>query len=301
LGDTALAFVIPKSKTPEVSKNLRGLKFIAVVAGMPVPRQPRELKPGYSYHITVRCNNREFRLIRDECREVLLYAIKKCQEKYGFKLYALCIMSNHVHYLLEPAQPEDLPKIMHWLNWYTAMCFNRMLNRSGHFWEKRYHSTGFPATDKRRALNTLRYIHANPKAANMQQGFFYDYSNYGTYDRLTNDGITQWHPAFLALGITLALCAEAYRQFCKKYKPQPKPEKKNLWGSKLLAKLRARGKPTKTSRGQKSLWEDWDAPAEEIRQVAEKFVLANCFDPQFAGVRFEKLTEDASAGLDCGV
>lgn len=81
--------------------------------------------------------------------------------QYGFKLYALCIISNHVHYLLEPQQPHDLPKIMHWLNWYTAMCFNRLLNRTGHFWEKRYHSTGFPNTDTRRALNTLRYIHAN--------------------------------------------------------------------------------------------------------------------------------------------
>jgi hypothetical protein len=56
----------------------------------------------------------EFRLTRLECRQVFLYAIKKAQEKYGFKLYALCIMSNHVHYLLEPKQPEDLPKIMHW-------------------------------------------------------------------------------------------------------------------------------------------------------------------------------------------
>jgi putative transposase len=91
-------------------------------------RQQRELKPGFCYHITVRCNNREFRLVRLECREVLLYAIQRCQEKYGFKLYGLCIMSNHVHYLLEPVQPDDLPKIMHWLNWYTAMCFNRMLN-----------------------------------------------------------------------------------------------------------------------------------------------------------------------------
>jgi putative transposase len=89
-------------------------------------------------------------------------------------------MSNHVHYLLEPKQPEDLPKIMHWLNWYTAMCFNRMLNRTGHFWEKRYNSTGFANTDRQRALNTLRYIHANPKAAGMQQGFFYDFSNYGS-------------------------------------------------------------------------------------------------------------------------
>ncbi|WP_302480990.1 transposase [Nostoc sp. TCL240-02] len=41
-----------------------------------------------------------------------MYAVKKVQEKYKFKLYALCIMSNHVHYLLEPKQPEDLPKII---------------------------------------------------------------------------------------------------------------------------------------------------------------------------------------------
>jgi len=137
-----------------------------------MPRQPRQLQPQYSYHVTTRCNNREFRLTRSECRQVFLYAIKKAQNKYSFKLYALCIMSNHVHYLLEPTLPGDLPKIMHWLNWYTAMCFNRMLKRTGHFWEKRYHSTGFANTDKRRALNTLRYIHANPKAAGMQQGFF---------------------------------------------------------------------------------------------------------------------------------
>ncbi|WP_072207784.1 transposase [Mastigocoleus testarum] len=74
-----------------------------------MPRSPRNLQSGYSYHVTTRCNNREFRLTRLECREVLLYAIKKAQQKYGFKLYALCIMSNHVHSLLEPAQPEDLP------------------------------------------------------------------------------------------------------------------------------------------------------------------------------------------------
>ena len=87
-----------------------------------MPRKPRELKLGYAYHITTRCNNREFKLSRRECREVFLYAIRKALDKFGFKLYGLCIMSNHVHYLLEPTQPEDLPKIMHFLNWYTAMC-----------------------------------------------------------------------------------------------------------------------------------------------------------------------------------
>ncbi|MFZ4665525.1 MAG: transposase, partial [Prochlorotrichaceae cyanobacterium] len=29
--------------------------------------------------------------------------------------------------MITPKEPEYLPKIMHWLNWYTAMCFNRML------------------------------------------------------------------------------------------------------------------------------------------------------------------------------
>ena len=86
-----------------------------------MPRKPRSLQAGYSYHVTTRCNNREFKLSKRECLEVFLYAIKKALDKHQFKLYALCIMSNHVHYLIEPAQPEDLPKIMHFLNWYTAM------------------------------------------------------------------------------------------------------------------------------------------------------------------------------------
>ncbi len=239
-----------------------------------MPRQSRDLKSGFCYHITTRCNNRDFRLTRFECKQVLLGAIKRCRDKFGFKLYALCIMSNHVHYLLEPQQPEDLPLIMHWLNWYTAMCFNRLLNRTGHFWEKRYHSTGFAITDKRRALNTLRYIHANPKAANMQQGFFYDFSNYGSYDRLTEDGITQWHPAFLALGTTLEICAAAYRKFCKKYRPKPKPERKSHWGSQKLARLRQKMKAKKVSPGQKSLWESWTLSLDEIVPVGSEEICA---------------------------
>lgn len=234
----------------------------------------------YCYHVTMRCNNREFKLVRLECREVLLYALNQCKEKYAFKLYGICIMSNHVHYLISPEVADELPKIMHWLNWYTAMCFNRMLNRTGHFWEQRYHSVGFPSSDYRRVLNTLRYIHANPKAAGMQRGFFFDFSNYGSYERLTLDGITEWHPAFMALAAGLELCAQAYRRFCERYKPAEKKEKKNRWGSKLLKKIVGRGKPKKVSPGQKSLWEEWDAPVEEIKKVAEKFVNANQFPPR---------------------
>ncbi|MEI1377654.1 hypothetical protein PQG02_11825 [Nostoc sp. UHCC 0926] len=83
-------------------------------------------------------------------------------------------------------------------------------------------------------MNTLRYIHANPKAAGMQEGFFYDFSNYGVYDRLGDDGLTTWHPAFLALGKTLNECAAKYRGFCKKYKPKAKTEKRYFWSNQFL-------------------------------------------------------------------
>ncbi|MDH3605228.1 MAG: transposase, partial [Candidatus Tectomicrobia bacterium] len=55
-------------------------------------RPVRSLQPDFTYHITMRCNNRRFNLNRKACREVLLYAIERAQSKYSFTLYALCIM-----------------------------------------------------------------------------------------------------------------------------------------------------------------------------------------------------------------
>ena len=41
--------------------------------------------------------------------------------------------------------------------------------------------------------------------------FFYDFSNYGSYDQLTDDSITQWHPAFLELGTALDESVKGFR------------------------------------------------------------------------------------------
>lgn len=240
-------------------------------------RNPRNLHSGYAYHVTTRCNNREFKLSSQACREVFLYAIKRAVNKFNFRLYALCIMSNHVHYLIEPKQPEDLPKIMHFLNWYTAMCFNRMLNRTGHFWEKRYFAEGFPARDKDRALNTLRYIHGNPRAAKMRSTFFYEFSNYGSYEKLTDDGLTQWHPAFLQLGTTLEDCARKYRGFCNRYKPKSKPMKKCHWGSRLFAgmKTEGQGRGQRGRGGGKPPTRPQVSESPEVSAVARQFIEAN--------------------------
>ncbi len=72
-------------------------------------------------------------------------------------------MSNHVHYMIRPARPADLPRLMHWLNWYSAMLLNRLLRRRGHFWERRYHAAAVPDRITAMRCGLLRYIHAQSR------------------------------------------------------------------------------------------------------------------------------------------
>lgn len=143
-------------------------------------------------------------------------------------------MANHLHLLLQPPQGRDLPRIMQWIGWYSAMALNRLTRRCGHFWEARYFSTPIDPGDTRRVLPTLRTIHANQKAAGVRKGFQDPYRNYGHYAGLAGDGLSEWHPAFLQLAPTLEGCARRYVQFCRHYRPRTKPARKSHWGSKLL-------------------------------------------------------------------
>ena len=195
-----------------------------------MPRPHRSFAAGTSYHVTMRCNNQAFDIRRPQARKVILFCLSKAQAKFDFQLSGLCVMSNRVHYLIRPARPEQMPRLMHWLNWYSAMLLNRLLHRRGHFWEQRYHAVAVPDHDTGHALRVLRYIHANPKAAGMIAGFDYAYSNYRSYVRPAEDGLTAWHPAYLRLGPTLEACARRYEYFCRRYKAEARAKKRSEWG-----------------------------------------------------------------------
>ncbi|WP_170955725.1 transposase, partial [Synechococcus sp. UW140] len=126
-------------------------------------RQPRYLPAGHSFHITLRCNSRQFLIAKGLRRDVLLAVLSKAKQKVPHRLYAVCLMANHLHLLVRPDDASQLPKLMHWFGWYSAMALNRLSGRCGHFWEARYYATAISPKDHRRVLNTLRYIHANPK------------------------------------------------------------------------------------------------------------------------------------------
>ena len=128
-------------------------------------RRLRHLPQGYSFHITLRCNSRQFLIAKGLRRDVLLALLAKAQIKVPHRLYGVCLMANHLHLLIRPDDASQLPKLMHWISWYSAMALNRLNGRCGHFWEARYYATAIAPKDYRRVLNTLRYIHANPMAS----------------------------------------------------------------------------------------------------------------------------------------
>lgn len=49
---------------------------------------------------------------RREYRELLVESLKYCQQNKGLKIYAWCLMSNHVHLMIEAAQGFVLPDIL---------------------------------------------------------------------------------------------------------------------------------------------------------------------------------------------
>ena len=247
-------------------------------------RQPRSLPSGYSFHITLRCNSRQFLIAKGLRRDVLLAVLDKAKQQVPHKLYAVCLMANHLHLLVRPDDASELPKLMHWFGWYSAMALNRLSGRCGHFWEARYYSTAIAPKDHRRVLNTLRYIHANPKAAGIRKGFYDPYSNYGHYGRLECDGISEWHPSFLQLASSLKGCSRRYARFCQYYRHKGKGGSRCHWGSRMLKRLvetnrSARSKKNRVSPGQQKLPFAFDVRLNQIpedwHQIAVRFRRTN--------------------------
>jgi REP element-mobilizing transposase RayT len=67
-----------------------------------LPRPKRYLPQEHSFHITLRCNSRQFLIAKRIRRDVLLVVLEKAKHKYPFRLYGVCLMANHIHLLLKP-------------------------------------------------------------------------------------------------------------------------------------------------------------------------------------------------------
>jgi len=164
---------------------------------------------GGVYHVIVRGNERKaiFRDNRD--RVVYLDRLADCRSRFGFFLYAYCLMGNHVHLALERG-PVPLSRIMLTLQSFYSQRFNRRHDRVGHLFQGRFKSL---LVEKDRYLFALlRYIHANPvKARLVTRPQDYPWSS----DRYFRSGAG---PDWLDLDRVLPMLAPTKRQAIARYR-----------------------------------------------------------------------------------
>lgn len=85
------------------------------------------------------------------------------QSKY--RLAAWVVMPNHAHVLCSPGIRHSLAEIMHSLKSYTANEANKMLGRTGRFWQKEYFDRYI--RNARHFAKVVAYIENNPVKARL--------------------------------------------------------------------------------------------------------------------------------------
>lgn len=141
-------------------------------------RKNRKWFPGAIYYIMARGNYRQNIFKDDEDFKVFLVLMQDAKTKYGFKLHAYCLMTNHYHLLLETEQTE-IWKIMKRINQIYAAYYNEKYRLTGHLFQGRYKSC--LVENDSYFLQTSRYIHLNPvKAKMVPRAEAYPWSSYST-------------------------------------------------------------------------------------------------------------------------
>lgn len=142
-------------------------------------RKKRVWYPGAQYHVMTRGNRRtNIFKTTDDFHEYLMILFDT-KLKYPFKLYAYCLMDNHIHLHIK-TEKVKLSRIMQQVNTMYSRYFNEEYNLVGHTFQGRYVAE-LIETDAY-MLQTNRYIHNNPvKAKIVKYPQDYKWSSYPSY------------------------------------------------------------------------------------------------------------------------
>lgn len=151
-----------------------------------MPRKKRKLSLTGIYHVVIKGTNSQ--LLFEERKDYLKYLdILEYQKSLcDYKIYAYCLMSNHVHLLIHISS-TPLEIVFRKINTTYSCWFNMKYHRSGPLQDGRYYSE--PVDDIRYFLCVLRYIHYNPSNAGLEKcpGEKYEWSSYCSYTQSLPD------------------------------------------------------------------------------------------------------------------
>ena len=146
-----------------------------------MPREARRKSRTNIYHVMLRGINQQVIFEEDDDRRFFLHTLKKAKETSEFKLYAFCLMTNHVHLLLEEGT-EPLEIVFKRIGSGYVKWYNEKYKRTGHLFQDRFRSEN--VEDERYFRTVFRYILQNPVKAGLAfSPDRYRWSSYLAYDR----------------------------------------------------------------------------------------------------------------------
>ncbi len=144
-----------------------------------MPRTAREKSRTGIYHVILRGINRQLIFKNKEDSAKLLSTLKEYQKISEYKLYAYCLMGNHLHLLLKE-EKEELGVTMRRIGASYVYWYNWKYERCGHLFQDRYKSEA--VEDDQYFLTVLRYIHQNPLKAGLVKDIAdYKWSSFREY------------------------------------------------------------------------------------------------------------------------
>ena len=185
-----------------------------------MPRRARIVLPGYPHHVTQRGHRQHAVFFSEYDRHDYLETLRECREVFGLKVYAWCLMTNHVHLMVDPGErPGNLSHLMKRLAGRHSRRLNRLHGWSGSLWEGRFHSS--PIDTDRYLLACGRYIDQNPVRARLVDRIEdYRWSSYRARAGLIECEWLDVDPALADLAINTGRRFEAYRRLAAEPLPQ---------------------------------------------------------------------------------
>lgn len=131
-----------------------------------MPRMGRVMLANYPHHIVQRGHNRQVVFAEPSDYARYLDTLAEYKAVFDVKVYAYCLMTNHVHLLLAPGEEvAGLGRLMKRLAGRQTRYHNCLEGRTGTLWESRYKSS--PVDSDSYLLACVRYIELNPVRARM--------------------------------------------------------------------------------------------------------------------------------------
>lgn len=176
-----------------------------------MPRKSRLCPVGYPVHVIQRGHNRQICFVSDE--DVASYAhwLAEGAKKFGVQVHGWVFMTNHVHLLLTPQQPEGVSGLMQYVGRLYVRHYNYKHIRSGALFEGRFKSSLIQ--DNLYFLTCLKYIELNPVRAGMvTDPANYRWSSYKAHAHGVQAKLWTPHSLYLAMGQSPGERQKRYRE-----------------------------------------------------------------------------------------